>query len=81
MSQRERGAGRSLALLRPEILEFVVEKKEASEIAEDGERFSTCQDWETKAAFFNWPRQYGSLGRSMRFARSLARNIHALVDW
>lgn len=93
--QRERGAGRSLALLRPEILEFVVERKEASEIAEetarfealraqtdlfakqttpyqpcpyrfryryrteDGERFGTCQDWETEAAFFNWSRQYG----------------------
>jgi hypothetical protein len=93
--QRERGAGRSLALLRPEILEFVVEKKEASEITEetarfealraqtdlfakqttpyqpcpyrfryryrtdDGERFGTCQDWETEAAFFNWSRQYG----------------------
>lgn len=93
--QREREAGRSLALLKPEILEFVVEKKEASEIAEenarfealraqtdlfakqatpyqpcpyrfryryrteDGERFGTCQDWETEAAFFNWSRQYG----------------------
>jgi hypothetical protein len=92
---RERDAGRSLALLRPEIREFVVEKKLRSEIVEetarfdalraqtdlfakqttpyqpcpyrfryryrteDGERFGTCQDWETEATFFNWSRQYG----------------------
>src|SRR5690606_22153400 len=41
--QRERGAGRSLALLRPEILEFVVEKKEASEITEETARFEALR--------------------------------------
>lgn len=93
--QRERDSGKSLALLKPEIIEFVTEKKELSEIAEetarfealraqadlfakqstpyqpcpyrfryryrtdDGERFGTCQDWETEATFFNWSRRDG----------------------
>lgn len=93
--QREREAGRSLALLKPEIIEFVAERKTADEIAEetarfaslraqpdlfakqttpyrpcpyrfryryrteDGERFGTCQDWETEATFFNWSRRSG----------------------
>jgi hypothetical protein len=93
--QRERDAGKSLALLKPEIIEFVTERKLLSEIAEetarfealraqadlfakqttpyhpcpfrfkyryrteDGERFGTCQDWETEATYFNWSRSYG----------------------
>jgi hypothetical protein len=93
--QREREAGRSLALLKPEILDFVVEKRQPSEIAEenarfdalrtqadlfakqttpyqpcpyrfryryrtdDGERFGTCQDWETEATYFSWSRRDG----------------------
>lgn len=92
---RERELGRSLALLRPEILEFVVEKKSdevlVSEKArfralrdqsdmfakkatpyqpcpfnfryryktDDGERFGTCQDWETEATYFRWAQMYG----------------------
>ncbi len=95
--QQVRDVGKSLALLRPEIVEFVIEKKLRSEIAEetsrfdtlrtqgdlfakqttpyqpcpyrfkyryrteDGERFGTCQDWETEATFFNWSRQYGEV--------------------
>ena len=92
---RERELGRSLALLRPEIIEFVVEKKSDAELndevkhfeniraqadlfarkiasyrpcpyhfkyryrTDDGERFGTCQDWETEATFFKWSQDYG----------------------
>lgn len=92
---REREAGRSLALLKPEITDFVVEKKSKAELDEetrrfdalraqadlfskeatphrpcpyrfkyryrsdDGERFGTCQDWETEATFNKWSRLYG----------------------
>lgn len=103
--QRERDAGKSLALLKPEIMEFVAEKKTVPEIAEetarfealraqtdlfakqttpyrpcpyrfryryrteDGERFGTCQDWETEATFFNWSREYGESGAVDRIRR------------
>jgi hypothetical protein len=41
--QRERDAGRSLALLKPEILEFVVEKKSAADLNEETARFEALR--------------------------------------
>lgn len=40
---REREAGRSLALLKPEILEFVVEKKTPDELSEETKRFDALR--------------------------------------
>ena len=40
---RERAASRSLALLRPEIIEFVVEKREQTEIEKDKARFEALR--------------------------------------
>lgn len=94
--RRELEAGRSLALLKPEITDFVVTRKAEEDIAEqqakidrfhdepdmfiprpavpvracpfefkyryrtdDGDRFGTCQDWETEATFFKWRSKYG----------------------
>ena len=41
--QRERDAGRSLALLKPEILEFVVEAKTSEQIAEEKKRYDALR--------------------------------------
>lgn len=41
--QREREAGRSLALLKPEILEFVVEQKTSSDLEEETKRFDALR--------------------------------------
>ena len=40
---REREAGKSLALLRPEILEFKIEKKDDDEVAEESRRFKAIR--------------------------------------
>lgn len=41
--QRERDAGRSLALLKPEILEFVAEKKSDADLREETKRFDALR--------------------------------------
>lgn len=40
---REREAGRSLALLKPEIIEFVIEKKSNADIGEEADRFDALR--------------------------------------
>lgn len=92
----QRAKGLSLALLKPEIQSFHVERKTQEKVdadqakidafhnqidmfipkpavpqracpfafkykyaTDDGDRFGTCQDWETEATFFNWRNVYG----------------------